>query len=366
MTKILYLVDGLPNGGLERQMSLLLKYLSPAWETHVVSLGDGPYHQVLLDQKTRVVVYNRRSRFDLIPVLQLYFEILRYKPDIIHTWGSLSSALVAPLCKVLHIFFIDGSIRYGSAPNRHFGRTKIALLLADHVVANSYAGLYAHQISLENASVIYNAIDPVRLELLKPRFNTQKDVMKVVMAGRIYDHKDFLTFFEAARRLNALEPGYWKFIAIGTGDEKDRESFLQLAEDLIAVGAIEFPQAGLEVLPYIKDANVGVLLNSIDPSNIKEGFSNSIMEYMACKLPVVCTDSGGNKELVLDGETGFVIPPEDLDFLIDKLLFLKEHPDISNRMGKMGCERVHSLCSIERMVSEYEAIYSQNLQSTKL
>ena len=166
MTKILYLIDGLPNGGAERQLCLLLKYLSSGWESRVVSLGSGPYYQVLLDQRTSVAVYQRRSRFDLIPAFQLYSEIIQYKPDIIHSWGCLCSALVAPLCKVFRILLIDGTIRIGGASNRNYWRTRMTLSLADHIVANSYAGLSAHQIPAEKSSAVYNAIDPDRLELL--------------------------------------------------------------------------------------------------------------------------------------------------------------------------------------------------------
>ena len=47
------------------------------------------------------------------------------------------------------------------------------------------------------------------------------------------------------------------------------------------------------------------------------------MEYMACGLPVICSDSGGNRELVIDGENGFVIPSENVDSFVEKLVFLK-------------------------------------------
>jgi glycosyltransferase involved in cell wall biosynthesis len=358
LTKILYLIDGLPFGGAERQLSLLLKYLSPAWETRVVSLGGGPYHQVLQDQGISVAVYQRRSRFDLIPVLQLYSEIVGYKPDIVHSWGGLCSALVAPLCKVLHIILIDGSIRLGGISQRHYWRTKITFSLSDYVIANSFAGLAAYKIPAKKGSVVYNAIDPDRLELIKQKSNVQKDITTVVMTGRISPLKDFFSFFEAAHRLNAQEPGCWKFIAIGAGDEKDRKSFMDLAEDLVAAGVVDLPQAGLEVLPYLRQANIGVLLSA---SCFKEGISNSIMEYMVCELPVVCTDSGGNRELVIDGETGFVIHPENVDLFIDKLLFLKNHSDISDRMGRAGYKRLTSLCSIERMISDYEVLYTKLL-----
>jgi glycosyltransferase involved in cell wall biosynthesis len=357
LTKILYLIDSLQYGGAERQLSLLLKYLSPKWETKVISLGGGPYYQVLLDQRTSVAMYQRRSRFDLIPVLQLYSDIVRYKPDIIHSWGGLCSALAAPICKVFRILLIDGSIRIAQS-NRHRLRSRITFLFSDQIIANSYAGLSAFHAPVEKSRVVYNAIDPDRLELLKQKSNVHEDITTVIMAARISPFKDFPSFFEAARRLSEQEPGCWKFVALGAGEEKDRICFMKLAEELVAAGVVDLPQAGLEVIPYLKEANIGVLISALC---FKEGTSNSIMEYMVCELPVVCSDSGGNRELVINGETGFVIPSENVDSLVDKLLFLKTYPDIAHKMGKAGYKRVISLCSIERMISEYEALYTKIL-----
>lgn len=354
MAKILYLIDSLGVGGAERQLSLLLKYLPSTWETHLVSLGGGPYYQVLLNQRTSVTVHQRRSRFDFIPVIQLFLDIFRFKPDIIHSWGGLCSSLVAPICKVLRIRMIDGSIRIAGS-TRHRYRRKITFALSDHIVANSYAGLSAYNISTQKSSVVYNAIDPGRLELLEGKSNSQSDFITVIMTGRISPFKDFSTFFEAARRLNTLQPGGWKFVAIGAGEVKDRNNLIQLAADLVSAGVVKLPQAGLEVLPYLRDADIGVLLSA---ACFKEGISNSIMEYMACGLPVVCSDSGGNHELVIDGKTGFVIPSENVDSFIEKLLFLKDHPRIAYKMGKAGYDRLISLFSIERMISEYEALYT--------
>ena len=363
LTKILYLIDSLYAGGAERQFSLLLKYLSPTWDTRVVSLDNGEYYQVLLDQKIAIVTYKRRSRFDLIPILRLYLEIWRYKPDIIHSWGWLCSALVAPLSKIFHIRLIV-SIRNAVEPN---WRTRITMSLSDLVVANSYAGLSAFRAAQKKSNVVYNAIDPDRLQLIKRESNVHNGIMTVVMTGRISPFKDFSTYFEAARRLSAQEPGCWKFVAIGgvprwprlaEGDKNYRRNFRILADDLIDTGVVDLPQAGLEVLPYVKEANIGVLLSV---STFHEGISNSIMEYMACGLPVICSDSGGNRELVIDGETGFVIPSENVNSFVEKLVFLKNHPDISRKMGRAGQERLTSLCSIGRMISDYEALYTKLL-----
>ena len=64
----------------------------------------------------------------------------------------------------------------------------------------------------------------------------------------------------------------------GRGEES--EKLMKLAKDLVASGVVDIPQAGLEVLPYLREANIGVLLSA--PCH-KEGLSNSIMEYMACE-----------------------------------------------------------------------------------
>ncbi len=360
--RVLFLIDGLGYGGAERQLSLLLKYLPPKWERRVASLGGGPYYQVLTDQKTPVVVFQRRHRFDLVPVQRLYLELVRYKPDIVHSWGGLSSALAAPACKALRVIFIDGSIRIGGASSRYHRRTKITFSLADLVVANSHAGLSAYQIPPEKGRVVYNALDPDRLALLRQEANMRKDVTTVIMTGRISPFKDFTTFFQAARRLNTQDPGHWKFIAVGAGNESERMDFRTRALDLVTAGVVDLPNAGLEVLPYLREANVGVLLSALC---FKEGISNSIMEYMAAGLPVICSDSGGNRELVVDGETGFVIPSEDVDAFVDKLLFVREHSDVSHAMGRAGHERVTHLCSIDRMIDEYEEIYTSLLSKSR-
>ena len=357
MTKILYLIDGLGVGGAERQLSLLLKYLPTSWNSRVVSLGGGAYYQTLIEQGTSVKVYQRRSRFDLSIVTKLYREILRYQPEIIHTWGGLCSALAAPLCKVLRIKMIDGSIRIAGT-NRHRFRRKITFALADHIVANSYAGLAAFQAPAKKSSVIYNAMDPERLKLVAHKVPSPNKSTTVVMAARISPFKDFITFFEAARLLNVHQPGCWKFLAIGTGDDKDRLNFQKQAADLLATGVVELPEAGLEVLPYLQKADIGVLLSA---ACFKEGLSNTIMEYMFCRLPVICTNSGGNKELVLDGETGFVIQPENIDAFITKLYYLKDNPEIARRMGDAGYTRVINMCAIDRMTHQYETLYNQLL-----
>jgi len=232
------------------------------------------------------------------------------------------------------------------------------MFLSNRIVANSYAGLSAFRAPQKKSSVVYNAIDPDRVRIIHRRSNVHESITTVIMTARISPLKDFYSYFEAARRLSSREPGSWKFIAIGAGVEGDHEHLMMLANELSDAGVVDLPRVGLEVIPYLKQANIGVLLSS---SSFQEGISNSIMEYMVCGLPVICSDSGGNRELVIDGETGFVIPSENVDSFVEKLIFMKNNPNVSRKMGRAGQERVISLFSLERMIRDYEFLYTDLL-----
>ena len=65
-----------------------------------------------------------------------------------------------------------------------------------------------------------------------------------------------------------------------------------------------------------------------------------LLEGMACGTPVVCTDVASMPEVVEDGVTGFVVPPNDPLTLGQKLRWLRDHPAAARRMGQMGRRRV--------------------------
>jgi glycosyltransferase involved in cell wall biosynthesis len=83
---------------------------------------------------------------------------------------------------------------------------------------------------------------------------------------------------------------------------------------------------------------------------------------MACGIPAVCTDVASMPEVVENGVTGFVVPPNDPAALRAKLLWLRDHPAESAAMGRAGRERALSRFSWDRVVRECLAIYAQPSQ----
>ncbi len=357
MSKVLFLIDSLELGGAERQMTLLIKYLPASWKAEVISFDGGMFFEEIKALNIPLTVLKRRFRYDLFPVIQLIHRLIKNRPNIVHTWGWMSSAIAAPLCKMLGIKFLNGAIRRGYAPRKKTLRSKISFFLADFIVANSIAGLKAFKIPRNKGIVIYNAFDPQRLNQKVDCIPHNILTTTVVMAARMEVQKDFFTFIEAAKVISAKQDGRWKFIAVGDGSLK--QNLIFQASDLMDKGVVEFPGLVKDVWPYLKIADIGVLLTG---STHKEGLSNSIMEYMASGLPVICTDGGGNQELVNLGETGLIIDTENVDQLVESLYWLRNHPQEANLFGIKGKLKIAEMCSVDRMVVQYVNLYEKLLE----
>ena len=87
-----------------------------------------------------------------------------------------------------------------------------------------------------------------------------------------------------------------------------------------------------------------------------------ILEAMAAKKPVITTSVGGNTEIVVDGQTGTLVPPEDSDKLAKAIIHHLNNPEISKRMGEKGQERVRQHFSLSQMLDKVMDIYKEVLK----
>jgi glycosyltransferase involved in cell wall biosynthesis len=366
---VLILADCLDNGGLERQMALLATSLPAAWRRHVWTMGGGPFEAHLRERGVNVTVHERRARFDPLPAVALWRDLRAWRPDVVHSWSWMSALAAGPACRALGIPFIDGMIQTGSLEPDFTRLKRLGMATATLVVANTQAGLDAWGVGPAKGRVVYNGFDASRL----PASGGAGDApapsrgpaaegdgaaarFTVIMTGRMVPVKHYDIVIAAARELSGKEPG-WRFVLVGQGS--DRARLQREAADLAARDVVVFPEPGMEVLDLVRRADVGVLMTN--PELGAEGLSNSIMEYMALGLPVVCGAGGGNAEIVLDGVTGLVVPPADPVALADHLAYLRAHDEERRAMGVAGRSRILTEFSVEAMVARMIAVYEEAL-----
>jgi glycosyltransferase involved in cell wall biosynthesis len=96
------------------------------------------------------------------------------------------------------------------------------------------------------------------------------------------------------------------------------------------------------------------------PSRL-EGFPLAVVEAMLAEVPVVAADVGSVREAILDGETGFLVPPDDADALADRLRLVLGDPELARRLGPAGRARAVERFTAEKMTESYEELYREIL-----
>ncbi len=130
-------------------------------------------------------------------------------------------------------------------------------------------------------------------------------------------------------------------------------------------------QAGLEDLAWLPGERSDVAdvmrgLSCFVLPSLAEGISNTILEAMACGLPVVATSVGGNVELVVDGQTGLLVPPDDVQSMAVALARLYSDRPLAQAMGQAGRGEVDRKYSLRSMVAAYQQVYDTRLAAAKL
>ena len=355
--KILHFIDTLRAGGKERQLVELLKGLS-AYKEIVCELAlmskDIHYDDVNnLDIKKHYLI--RKNKKDPRILAKLYKLCKEFKPDIIHSWGSMTSVYAVPVAKMLGIKLINGMIR-DSAQLKLFGkahvRSKITFPFSDVILANSNAGLKAYNAPVHKSVCIYNGFDFNRIEMLNDKKDIRRkfhiDTEKVVgMVATFSDYKDYETYISAAKMILQKRNNV-TFLAIGGGE--NLEKCKKMAEGGFR-NKIIFPGKQEDVESIINIFDVGVL------STHGEGISNSIMEYMALGKPVVATNGGGTSEIVVDKQTGFLVPSGSPDILANKVEYLLEHLETAKQMGNASRKRLSEVFSLDIMTKKFVELY---------
>ena len=305
-----------------------------------------------------------QSVFVLVASFGLLGLLRQWKPDVILAFFGVPAGVVALKTRLLFKIPYVVSLRGGDVPGFRpydFGTYHriIAPLLrkvwknAVAIVANS-AGLRALAMKFEDRYPISIIPNGVNVERFTPPAARHWDVPRLLFVGRFVHQKGLDLLLPALGQLTDLP---WDLTAIGDGPE--RSALEALAARLSIADRIHFVgwQRGAELEGHYRDANLFVL-----PSR-HEGMPNVVLEAMATGLPCVATDVSGSRELIRDGETGFLFQPGDATSL--RHCLLKTVGGAAERMGQAGRRMVEKNYSINALAEKYERLYEQLLAGGK-
>lgn len=281
--------------------------------------------------------------------------------------------------RIVHIYFNDASLIIplfawlaGSkvvVSRRDMGiwytRTNLLVLrligrFVDRVIANSQA--VARQVTacegLPNGRtrVVYNgySFDRDRAPALSG-FRSQYGigdsdpiVGMVANLSAVKRHADLLNAFVEVRRKHPRA----HLVLVGIGPMRD--TLIQQVAANGLTGYVHFLGSASDVIPIVKYFSVGVLCSD------SEGFSNALIEYMACGVPPVSTCAGGNVELIDDGQNGFLVEVGDIHALTDRITRLLADPELAGRLGQAAQRRVGQY-TLARMLTGTTDIYRELL-----
>jgi len=236
-----------------------------------------------------------------------------------------------------------------------FGQTFLLRLVKprlDRVVIVTSAQLAAlgtRGHSAETVAVIPNGVDEDELVPRRSRAETRFDLgigdehFVVLFLATLRYEKRVDVFLEAVRHARRHAPCLRAVIAGGGPDFANVSQASRGSEGaIIALGPRE------DVADLFQACDVVCLTSDI------EAMPMSVLEAMALARPVIATDVGGLSELVIDGETGFLVPRGDVIAISDALVRLSTEHDLASRFGQCGMLRQRELFSVDRMVSAYE------------
>jgi glycosyltransferase involved in cell wall biosynthesis len=363
--RILLVVTLAETGGAQTYVRALASALAGSYDVTVAAHGEGPLRRALETAGATFVPLRQMRREvglrDPAALVELVLLMRRLRPHIVHASSSKAGVLgrlAAWLTRVpIRMFTV-----HGWAFTSHAGARSRLYRLAERIMrplttlticvseSERTAGLAARTCDAERSVVIRTGIAAASV----PRARPADGGPTIVAVGRLQAPKDAVSLIRAL----ALLRGPFRATLVGSGP--DRRA---VEEELLRcglAGSILLAGERRDVPQILASSSIFVL------SSRAEALPVSVLEAMAAGLPVVATRVGGVPELVVDGETGLLVPPADPRALAAALQRLLDEPELRARLGAAGRARVEKQFALDSFLDAHLDLYRRALEARGL
>lgn len=275
-----------------------------------------------------------------------------FKPDVIAAHSGkagILSLLAGRMSNVPCVFTAhDWSFTPGiTEPNRRIYRwlEKLIVPLASKVICASefdrQIGLLAN-LNPQKLLTIYNGIKDITPQLHADP--TQSDPVRIAMVAQFDRPKDHLSLLDAFKDLDA------ELILVGDGPNLVP---VQRQVKQLGISNIKFLGFRQDIAQILSEVQIFTLISKF------EALPSTIIKAMRAGLPVIASDVGGIKEIVIDQQTGYVIPRDDTQALRQKLKYLIGSEQARISMGIMGRQKYESQLTFKHMYDQTLSVYTK-------
>jgi glycosyltransferase involved in cell wall biosynthesis len=351
------------------QMVTLLRE-SGDYDVHVASLSTGGVLRPLIERlQTPIIDLPLTSFYDanmLRQTRKFVAYLKQHKIAIVHSHDFYSNIFGMTGAALARVRGRVASKRETTGTRTSAQRTveRNAFKLAHAVVANASAvkeHLIGEGVRPDKIAVIYNGIDLSRFQhkgspeeaLARLNLQTIGDRPVITMVANFeYKVKDYPMLLRTAQRVTREVP---EAVFVIAGDGILREETERLAAEMGLRESCLFTGRCASVPDLLAASDICVL------SSQAEGFSNSILEYMAAGRAVVATNVGGASEAIVAGETGYLVNAGDDASMAARLVELLRDPERCASMGQRGRRVVEERFSLESRLLSTSALYQRIL-----
>ena len=388
MPKVLRIINRFNIGGPTYNATFLTKFISEDYETLLVGglpeqdesdslhiLEDYGVKPLLIPEMKRIPNF-KSDREAYRKIKQIIEE---FQPDIVHTHAAKAGALGRKAAKACGVPVIVHTF-HGHVFHSYFGKTKTLLYkIIERRLAKISNGIIAiSRMQKEELSSVHGIcrpdkikVIPLGFDLLKFRENLaekrtetrqkwklNEDEVAVAIVGRLAPIKNHGLFLDTITLL-AQKDIRARYFIVGDGQEKPLIE--KRVKELEAQYGLK-----IELTSWIKDiATFNAGMDIICLSSDNEGTPVSLIEAQASGVPVVSTDVGGVKDILDEGNTGFVVPKRDPEAFSKKLQLLIENKEIRTKMSQNGWNFVRDKFHYTTLVKNMESYYAELIEKTR-